>query len=284
VLCNTDKLLPRLSLLATLLLLGSPLASAADNTEEETRWYDVEVILFNQTSQQFRDSELWPMDYTLPQLDEARWLRPAAAQQSAAAPLPFTLLPERVLQLNAEAARIAAAPELELLLHLGWRQPGLPQEQAVSIRVHDGMLEDGSLTGNSGSAAAANMEPAEAQRMEGTLKLVLSRYLHIYADLLYREPMPQGAASDMMAHQPDAPLQTTGEMAESQREADLFDLAESPFANAMTPRYRVYRMQQSRRMRSTEIHYLDHPVLGMIIRVTPYELPESQAEASDSPA
>jgi hypothetical protein len=28
-----------------------------------------------------------------------------------------------------------------------------------------------------------------------------------------------------------------------------------------------YRLDQKRRMRSTETHYLDHPLLGMIIQV-----------------
>lgn len=35
----------------------------------------------------------------------------------------------------------------------------------------------------------------------------------------------------------------------------------------------VYLMQQSREMRSTEFHYLDHPALGVVIEVNPYEVP-----------
>jgi hypothetical protein len=35
----------------------------------------------------------------------------------------------------------------------------------------------------------------------------------------------------------------------------------------------VYQMQQSREMRSTEFHYLDHPAMGIIILVEPYEVP-----------
>lgn len=36
---------------------------------------------------------------------------------------------------------------------------------------------------------------------------------------------------------------------------------------------RVYPMQQIRQMISNELHYLDHPALGMLIEVRPYELP-----------
>jgi hypothetical protein len=31
-----------------------------------------------------------------------------------------------------------------------------------------------------------------------------------------------------------------------------------------------YRMQQSRRMRSGEMHYLDHPFFGLIVKFTRY--------------
>jgi len=269
-----------------LMLLGMPLAAAGDS-ETETRWYDVEVIIFSQTSQQFRDSELWPMDIALPEMKNARPLLPAAkvASRSAAAdPVPFTLLDSEAMTLDAEAARIKAAPELELLLHLGWRQPGLSQEQAVSVKVYDGMLEDGGMR----SASDGSMAPAEPHRMEGTLKLVLSRYLHIYADLLYREPLPEGISPEMMQTSPlaaePAPLQTTADTAERSTAPDLFDLAADPFSSGLVPRYRVYRMQQSRRMRSNELHYLDHPVLGMIIRATPYELPKGETPADANPA
>lgn len=49
---------------------------------------------------------------------------------------------------------------------------------------------------------------------------------------------------------------------------------------------RVFRMQQSREMRSTEFHYLDHPAMGIVILVEPYEppplpLPEFDFETSN---
>ena len=35
-----------------------------------------------------------------------------------------------------------------------------------------------------------------------------------------------------------------------------------------------YAFQQQRRMRSGELHYLDHPVIGLLVKVTPYESEE----------
>ncbi len=36
---------------------------------------------------------------------------------------------------------------------------------------------------------------------------------------------------------------------------------------------RIFHMQQSRDMRSNEFHYLDHPALGIVVMVFPYEVP-----------
>jgi hypothetical protein len=36
---------------------------------------------------------------------------------------------------------------------------------------------------------------------------------------------------------------------------------------------RIFHMQQSREMRSTEFHYIDHPAMGIVILVEPYEPP-----------
>ena len=41
---------------------------------------------------------------------------------------------------------------------------------------------------------------------------------------------------------------------------------------------RIFHMQQSRDMRSKEFHYLDHPALGLVILVEPYEVPPLPAE------
>ena len=36
---------------------------------------------------------------------------------------------------------------------------------------------------------------------------------------------------------------------------------------------RVFHMEQSREMRSTEFHYIDHPAMGIVILVKPIEVP-----------
>lgn len=41
---------------------------------------------------------------------------------------------------------------------------------------------------------------------------------------------------------------------------------------------RIYHMVQSRGMRSNEFHYLDHPAIGVVVMVNPYQVPEVTIE------
>ena len=47
---------------------------------------------------------------------------------------------------------------------------------------------------------------------------------------------------------------------------------------------RIYQLLQAREMRSSEFHYLDHPALGVLVTVEPYEVPPLPEEpVSDEP-
>ena len=41
---------------------------------------------------------------------------------------------------------------------------------------------------------------------------------------------------------------------------------------------RYYPVQTHRRMRSKEIHYIDHPLIGILVLATPFELPVSEED------
>ncbi|MGM0594441.1 MAG: CsiV family protein [Pseudomonadota bacterium] len=258
---------------ALLILLLLLLTTLPAHAEEETRWYDVEVMLFVQNNQDYRHTEVWPLDYTLPRRDNARALQMPTPDQDEQDPTPFTLLPRDALRLSSDAARIERARDMELLLHFGWRQPGLPREEAVAVDIDSKTLAiaDAPLQEDAQNAA-------EPSRLEGTLTLILSRYLHLRTDLLYREPleepaMQSGARSPGPSDEAAMGMPLSDEAAFSD---DLFLQAEEQ------AHYQVYRMQQSRRMRSKELHYFDHPVFGLVVKVYPYELSEPE-QADEAP-
>lgn len=84
--------------------------------------------------------------------------------------------------------------------------------------------------------------------VDGTITLIRERYLHLDLDLRL---MTSGG--DMPALYPNAP---------DSRPA--------------------YRLVESRRIRSSETHYFDHPRFGVIVRVTPYGTGEEPAPAAET--
>lgn len=75
-------------------------------------------------------------------------------------------------------------------------------------------------------------------RLEGSIKFGVKRYLHLETDILLR------------AENNDS-------------------ISEESYG----PDFRSYRMQDKRRMRSGRLHYLDHPVLGVLAIAQRYEMP-----------
>lgn len=128
------------------------------------------------------------------------------------------------LRLSAEARRITANSNYELLVHTAWRQPALSSSQALPVRIRSGVSLD-----NEGVAIP---------RLDGTVQLSVGRFLQFDTNLRYHAVSPQTAG-------------------------------EPPPPAADTPIQLLYRLNESRRMRSRELHYLDHPMFGVIVLVTP---------------
>ena len=74
--------------------------------------------------------------------------------------------------------------------------------------------------------------------LEGTIAITLGRYLHVKAELW------------------------------------LHDLSDTPLETESVQDIQWMQINESRRMRSTELHYLDHPKFGVLVRVDPVEIPE----------
>lgn len=112
------------------------------------------------------------------------------------------------------------------------------------------------------------LRPTRVHPLDGTIRLVVSRYLHIYTDLYLTAPVEWTALPGATA-EPDEEQEESGETGEPDRDEtrplsiDTTQIARGPEGRAMLS----YPFVQHRRMRSGELHYLDHPVLGLLIRV-----------------
>jgi hypothetical protein len=142
---------------------------------------------------------------------------PVAAARAEA--LSVRLLAPEELDLNAEYRRIQAISAYVPLVHVGWVQPSLPEEEAVPFELK----------------TLGILNPL------GNVRVHLSRFnrLHVTLDLTYQ------ASS--------ASAQT------SAANDGLDEIALAP----------QYHLTASRSVRSTELHYFDHPAFGVLVRITP---------------
>jgi hypothetical protein len=141
---------------------------------------------------------------------------PAAAERAEALRV-RPLAPEE-LKLGVEYRKIRALSAYEPLVHVGWVQPGLPEADAVPMDL--------------GTLGILNPR--------GTVRVHLSRFLHITLDLTYQA---KASAASSTAPASDG----------------LDEIVLAP----------QYRLQVARNVRSNELHYFDHPAFGVLVRVTP---------------
>lgn len=273
-------------LLACLLVmaLASSQALAQDGSGDE-RWYQVELIVFAQGGSPDDGEELWPNDIALSY--PARWLELVDLSQSdlaneddggwqdEAAPAhssnepgerALALLPAEELTLRSDVQRLNRNNQYRVLFHGGWRQAFAENRQEPSILI----------TG--GEAFGDHYE------LEGSIHLSLRTYLHIDTNLwLTQFNTNFGQERETWPALPRRPNQAV--------DTDLlFRLNSSPTQwQALDPSWdyqailaqphvveNIMLLKQSRRMRSGELHYLDHPKMGLLIKLIPYEPEEIQ--------
>lgn len=144
---------------------------------------------------------------------------------------PYARLPKSDLKLDGAYWSLRGAAGLKPLAHLAWRQPVSSQGRTPPVYL--------------GSGADAG-----APELEGTLEVSVSRFLHVNLDLLLRRNTPAG---------PSRSPAWVG--------ADDSGLPQYP---VNSPDDYLYRMQAHRRMRSGELHYIDHPLMGVLLRIDRY--------------
>lgn len=167
-------------------------------SEKAPRWFEIELVIFENNDSHWMASEYWPDDLEPPPIDSALDLE----QQ-------ISLVTNR---LDGVAKRISRSSKYKLLLHTGWRQSVLSRSDAVGVR----------LTTTNGD-----------NTLDGVVKISVERYLHVNFDLLYQQP----------------------------KESKLTDFSMN---------MKAYSIKGKRRIRSKELHYFDHPLVSMLVLVTPY--------------
>ena len=104
--------------------------------------------------------------------------------------------------------------------------------------------------------------------VEGTLSFTRSRFLHLQTNLWYTVFEPKSGESNpflagFQSNLSDEILSQHPELVKVERERGQYFAA------------RTHPMFQSRRMRSDELHYIDHPLFGIVVRINRFK-PEAE--------
>jgi hypothetical protein len=183
--------------------------------------YDVEIVVFAYRNVA-ANGEQWPM-VTPEKTASSGHYNDSQIQE----------LPVGAYQLNSISNGLRQSSSYSVLFHRAWRQPAYDEANAVDLPVR-------------AVAASGN------NTIEGSVRLIRERFLHLDADLL---------------------------MTSAGNYNPVMDVNRVPAAP-------VYSLREKRRIKSKVTHYFDHPAFGMIARVTPYYSPEEslQREQANQPA
>ncbi len=314
-----------LSALTLSMLTASAIAQDSDNEPE--RWYEVELIVFENLKANPNENEYWPpaiepvdtlraieLFTPKPKADTTDELIPTSKTNGAipgqlggsfmadanddptlskaGIPTPYALLPPRSYQLHDAYKKLEKSENYQPLVHVAWRQVVPPRETPDIIHIHNDLPLPDDETGAADTTTSDTPEFADnlvlelpielmfeedvyPQKLDGTVSIGISRYLHVNSDLVLYKPieqteetpvitLPQPPSAEFMPFAVEALGLSKLELDEKEPPADHF------------------RIQGSMRMRSGEVHYLDHPYGGMLILFTRYELPEPEETTDEA--
>jgi hypothetical protein len=183
----------------------------------------------------------------------------------------YQTLPSTEFRLREEALILDRNPKFSLLLHESWQQvvPPRAAPQQIYFAAKD----------------AANT-------LQGLVSVTLGRYLHFAGQLWLEAPVEdylteQALRTNSPAKKNDqAQPKLSTQLASTRIERSPLEqelVAKKLITEDLLTQDNIpiayFELNESRRMRSEEIHYLDHPALGIIVKITLIEAPESLVQA-----
>ncbi|MBV7297067.1 peptidoglycan binding protein CsiV [Enterovibrio paralichthyis] len=256
------------------------------------RLFDVEVIVFKRNQNPETVQEKWPDAQPDINLENAVSVFDSTTLQARG----LQLLPKSDWQLNDEYNRLLNHAGFKPLVHVAWRQNDGSRGQMPKLRLtagqnfgdafyKDGTSKDAPITATDPVTALSVTEPKESGSMyelDGFIRVYVQHYLFIETDLALREPGERKVLEEV--HAVETPVvdgqsdtEIEGVTADGQQVADNMEGNTVTAMQKLERTYSVekylksYAFEQKRRMRSGEIHYLDHPLMGLIIQVTRVE-------------
>ena len=259
---------------------------------EAPRWYEVEVALIGYQDGQKINHENWPeilineqsagaldnehSDLKEQEIEPWSWLnwwnsttekksnlfnvqRPQASNIKPALILktPFT---ETGIAFEDKVAKFKKKKGLQLIWSQKWQQP-IPEKAGAAL-AENAVKINFRIPLNFQQSLKSSIPLLEAE-VSGEIYFYRSRYLHLVSALNVQHWQSLSSTSTLdksINILPNHPQEGVN-IIPSRSSTPLTAINEIPL--------RAAHVNQSRRMRSNELHYIDHPLLGILVRVTP---------------
>ena len=201
--------------------------------------YIVEMIFFAHKGDD-RESSVHAQNQSLAQPD----VESAILLDDSAVFYDFLPLSENAFRLHDQAKLLTMSGKYRIMQHIAWLQPGFAKEAAIPVRIHTGRDFSDQfnklIPTHADSSNEAEMDTSTLRELDGTVKVFLARYLHIFTDLIYRRPFGHKAQSHI-------------DPASSGQDLNLTE----------------HTLKTHRKLRSGELHYIDHPLFGILVEIRP---------------
>ncbi|MCP1726693.1 hypothetical protein J2T60_000658 [Natronospira proteinivora] len=270
------RLLALAGVTLTFSLLG--LSHNAAQAETDIRQLDVEVIVFQRNGDTGHDEERWINDPGMPPTLEA------AVELDSEEARELDIRSVSGSRLRDVLDRLDSDDRYEVLTHHRYQLPELERDDAPVLRLYvdrraqEGRDADSDATeepqqatfqdehlgqaGESGESEISREDEEQldlARPLDGTLTVYRNRFFHAAADLIFNPELDDRRAAEDAAQERRQQLQ---DLLSGQGDFDSLRSREQlePFIG--------YRLNERRRVRRLgELHYLDHPRFGVIVRV-----------------
>lgn len=260
---KTSKLSLKLTLFSKLSFILSTgcilsLLSSFAYAQNEGRWYNVEILIFKRLDQNRQTQELWRADLSLHYPNFYEYLTTPRAEPKSH----LSSLNNNSYVLKRYRDALKRNENFQILTHMAWSQQMANEAASPAIIVNGGK----------------NIE--NHKELEGYIKIHIARFLHVTSNLWLTDTNPNNV--DPNTRWPALPAKPSRANAGIlkpknskviQREdstGTLTDLDRGFNTNYTSP-YPIITLQNKRRMRSNELHYVDHPAMGIMIFITPIE-------------
>lgn len=176
------------------------------------------------------------------------------------APTAYQNLPGQERLLTRVARSLNRSSMYRVLLHQSWLQPIRAEASATPVLIQGGKRYDATY------------------ELDGIITLSRARFLHIETDLWFTEfsPLTSDSLTSYGANGANgSPLDSKLTISRDirQRYPEVADWLSN---QGQYVAIHTHHLNQSRRMRSATMHFIDHPKLGVLIRTERYEPPQAE--------